>query len=277
MPVSGDGSTLPGRRRERNKTVSHRFFHKPERAGPLLACALGIAASTPAAAAGLTEGLSVGGTLAVTSDYIYQGLSQSDGHGALQGDLHLGNANGTFLGAWASSRDQDLQPGAPAVVQLYLGQRFDLPDAWSTTLSARYYFYVDASNYEPSADYVELSVRFHYLDRWSFAITAVPNAVRYWDYIRISRSPAYVADASCQWLIVGDLFFTAGAGYYYSTGTGEGIERATGYAYGNAGLAYEHHAWRLDVGYFLTQEAAQRSFPYPIASQKFAATLAWRF
>jgi uncharacterized protein (TIGR02001 family) len=277
MPVSGDGSTLPGRRHERNKAVSHRFFHKPVRVRQILACALWVTAAAPAAAGGLTEGLGVGGSLAVTSDYIYQGLSQSGDHGAVQGDLHVGNANGTFLGAWASSRDQDLQPGAPAVLQLYLGQRFELGGAWSSTLSARYYFYIDASNYEPSADYLELSVRFHYLDRWSFAITAVPDAVRYWNYIRISRSPAYVADGSCQWLIVSDLFFTAGAGYYYSTGTGEGIERSTGYAYGNAGLAYERGAWRLDVGYFLTQEAAQRSFPYPIASHKFAATLAWRF
>src|SRR5215468_3589476 len=145
MPVSGYASTLPSRRHERNKAVSDRAFHKPVRVGPFLACALWATTTGPAMAAALTEGLSVGGSLAVTSDYIYQGLSQSDGHGALQGDLHLGNANGTFLGTWASSRDQDLQPGAPAVVQFYLGQRFELPAAWSTTLGARYYYYVAPS------------------------------------------------------------------------------------------------------------------------------------
>ena len=247
------------------------------RAARLLTCALLLAAAGPSGAAGWTEGLAVGGSLAVTSDYIYQGLSQSDGHGALQGDLHVSNANGSFLGAWASSRDSDLQPGAPVVLQLYLGHRFELSGAWSTTLSARSYYYIDASSYEPSADYVELSVRVGYLDRWSFSFTAVPNAVRYWNYIRLSRAPAYVADASCQWELVSDLFFTAGAGYYHSTGTGPGVERATGYAYGNVGLAYERRAWRLDVGYFLTQEAAERSFPYPVATQKFAATLTWRF
>jgi hypothetical protein len=31
------------------------------------------------------------------------------------------------------------------------------------------------------------------------------------------------------------------------------------------------------VGYFMTQDAAARSFPYPIASHQFAATLAWHF
>ncbi|HEX4389006.1 MAG TPA: TorF family putative porin [Steroidobacteraceae bacterium] len=257
--------------------MSDWFFHKSAPGGRFLACALCIAVAGPAGAAALTDGLTVGGSVAATTDYIYQGLSQSDGHGAIQGDLHLANAGGTFLGAWASSRDSDLQPGAPAILQLYLGHRFESSGAWSTTLSARSYYYIDASSYEPSGDYFELAARVSYLDRWSFSVTAVPNAVRYWDYIRLSRSPAYVADASCQWLLVSDLFFTAGAGYYYSTGTGPGIERATGYAYGNVGLAYEHRAWRLDVGYFLTQEAAQRSFPYPVATHKFAATLAWRF
>ena len=70
---------------------------------------------------------------------------------------------------------------------------------------------------------------------------------------------------------------TAGAGYYYSTGTGAGIERATGYAYGNAGVGYEWRSWRLDLGYFLAQNAARRSFPYPIAHSRLALTLAWHF
>ena len=74
-----------------------------------------------------------------------------------------------------------------------------------------------------------------------------------------------MADTSGQYLLGEHFFLTAGAGYYYSTGTGGGIQRATGYAYGNLGAAYEHRAWRLDVGYFMTQNAAARSFPYPIA------------
>ena len=43
------------------------------------------------------------------------------------------------------------------------------------------------------------------------------------------------------------------------------------------GLAFEHGPFRVDFGYFLTQEAAQRSFPYPIAEHKFAGTVSWRF
>jgi uncharacterized protein (TIGR02001 family) len=222
-------------------------------------------------------GVDVGGGVALTSDYIYRGVSESDGHGAVQADLHLTSAQGTFLGVWASSRDRSLEPGAPAVLDVYLGQRFELGTDWSATLAARSRYYPGASDYEPSADYQELSAAFGYLDRWSVSVTAIPNAVRYWVYMRLSRAPAYVADASGQWLIGRHFFVTGGAGYYYSTGTGPGIERSTGYWYGNLGVAYELRSWRLDLGYFVAQDAARRSFPYPIASSRLAATLAWHF
>jgi uncharacterized protein (TIGR02001 family) len=223
------------------------------------------------------EGVSSGGGITLTSDYIYRGVSESDGHGAVQGDLHLATSGGTFLGVWASSRDSDLEPGAAAVTEIYLGHRFSLSGSWDLTASARSHYYLDSSGYEPSNDYQEVSAALSYLDRWSFSLTAIPNAVRYWVFTRLSRSPAWVADASGQWLLGEHFFITGGAGYYYSTGTGPGIERATGYAYGNLGVAYEVRNWRLDVGYFAAQDAARRSFPYPTASQHVAATLAWRF
>ena len=101
--------------------------------------------------------------------------------------------------------------------------------------------------------------------------------MRYWFFRRLSRSPAWVADTSGQWALTPQFLLTAGAGYYYSSGTGPGINRATGYAYGNLGVAYEWHAWRLDVGYFLAQNAARRIFPYPVASEHFAVTLRLAF
>lgn len=222
-------------------------------------------------------GLNFGGGLALTSDYIYRGVSESDGHGAVQGDLHLTTNGGTFLGAWASSRDSDLDPDANSVLELYLGHRFELGTAWSATASARSRYYLSASSYQPSDDYQEISAALTYLDRWSVSLTSIPNAVRYWVYRRLSRTPAWVADTSGQWALTQQLLLTGGAGYYYSSGTGPGINRASGYAYGNVGAAFEWHAWRLDVGYFLAQNAARRTFPYPIARAHFAATLAWHF
>jgi uncharacterized protein (TIGR02001 family) len=253
------------------------LFHKAPWALGLLAFSLSGPAPVRADVPTPIAGLSAGGGVAVTSDYIYRGVSESDGHGAVQADAHLSSAGGSFLGLWASSRDQDLEPGASALLDLYLGHRFDLSPNWSLTASGRARYYLGSNGYEPSADYQEISLALGYLDSWSFSVTAIPSAVRYWMYQRLSRAPAWVTDTSGQYLVGEHVFLTAGVGYYYSTGTGTGIERATGYAFGNLGAAYEHDAWRLDVGYFMTQNAASRSFPYPIASHQFAATLAWHF
>lgn len=221
------------------------------------------------------SGVSAGGALTVTSDYIYRGVSESDGRVAGQVDLHLADTS-NFLGVWSSTRYDGLAPYAKYVIEPYLGHRFDLGSAWAASLAGRARYLVGGQ--QPiNDDTEELSASLTYLDVWSVSFTAIPNAVRYWYDIRLSRTPAYVADTSVQWLVVNRLFLTAGVGYYYSTGTGEGIERATGYAYGNAGLACEYGRWRLDVGYFFAQTAAERLFPYPTADERVAATLTWRF
>lgn len=228
-----------------------------------------------AQAQGLTSDLSVGGSLALTSDYIYRGVSESGGDPAGQADLHVHNSGGTYLGVWGSTRDHNLDPYADYDVELYLGHRFDLSNTWGVTVEGRAHYYVGGTQ-EVSDDYQQISGSLTYLDRWTLSVTAIPNAVRYWYDHRLGRSPAWAADTSAQWLIFEGFFLTGSAGYYYSTGTGAGIQAAVGYWYGSAGLAYEYRRWRLDVGYFATQDKAQELFPYPLGSH-FAGTLVWRF
>jgi len=263
---------------------THHFRGLP--ACRLLAWSL-LATATGAQAADLGGGLTAGGTLTLTSDYIYRGLSESDGHGAAQADVHIDSAAGTFLGVWASTRDRNLQPGTDYEVEAYLGQRFDLGSTWSASVDGRAHYYVGGMQYT-SLDYQEVSASLTYLDRWSLSLTAIPNAVRYSYTQRLSRGLAWVADTSGQWLLAHGLFGTAGAGYYYANGRTTQLPTeylapplpsgAGGYAYGNVGLAYEYRHWRLDVGYFLTQRRAQEVVaPYPLANHRFAATVSWRF
>ncbi len=225
-------------------------------------------------AAALDTQPAFGGNLAATTDYIYRGVSESDG-AALQADLHGETRGGTFAGVWASTRDRSLEPGSRYDFDIYFGHRFELDSTWSASLAARSHYFADGG--EPSDDYQELSGAVSWLDRWTVSLSAVPNAVRYWYYRRTTRSPAWIADTSGQWLIGRGLFLTAAAGYYRSTGTGPGALAATGYAYGNTGVAYVHRGWRLDVGYFLAETQAQELFPYPIANRHVAGTLSWHF
>lgn len=234
---------------------------------------LGLAA--PHAAAAAFAELSYGGNVALTSDYIYRGVSESDGRAALQLDLHADTPGGSFAGVWASTRDRRLEPGAGYETQLYLGHRFDLSTTWGVDVSARSHYLLGTR--ETSDDFQELSAGVTWMDRWAMSLSVIPSAVRYWYYKRITRSPAWIADTSGQWLLSRGVFLTVGAGYYRSTGTGPRRFAASGYGYGNAGLAYERHRWRVDVGYFLADSQAQELFPYPVASHRVAGTLSWHF
>lgn len=256
------------------EVILHRS--RPTRARWLLPCLLLPAAtSAPAAAEGL-GGLTFGGNLVLTSDYIYRGVSSSNNEPALQTDLHVASRDGSYLGVWASTRDSGIEPYADYELDIYIGHRFDLSNAWSTTVSGRAHYLLGGQQ-ESSDDYQEVSLAVTYLDFWSLSVTAIPGAVRYWFYERLSRAPAFVADTTVQWLLGQGLFLTGGAGYYHITGTGPGIYSATGYAYGNVGLAWEHRRWRVEIGYYLTGDKAQALVPYPSANNRFAGSVAWRF
>jgi uncharacterized protein (TIGR02001 family) len=236
---------------------------------------IGLSAATWAHAA------SFGGDVAVTTDYIYRGYSQTNNKGATQIDLHASTQTGTFLGVWASTLDNKYQPWASFDVEEYIGQRFDLSSAWNTSITATNYQYLGGHQHY-SSDYQQLTASVSYLDRWTFSISAIPNMLRYglFGEYRLGRYPAFDAETSGQWLIYNSFFVTAGAGYYLFMGTDSFPKPypSTGYAYGNVGLAFEWESLRIDVGYFLTQKAqAQRLFPYPIANDRFAGTLSWHF
>lgn len=231
----------------------------------------------PGQTADFGSNVAVGGDLAVTSDYIYRGVSESNGHAAVQADLHAEIGN-SFFGAWGSTRDHTLDPYADYDLELYVGHRFELSSAWGATLSAHAHYWIGGAQQEGSADYQEVMGTLSYLDRWTVSVGAIPNAVHYWFDERVGRSLAWFGETSGQWLVLDEGFFvTAGAGYYYANGTGPRIRAAGGYAYGNAGVAFEHRRWRVDVGYFRAESAARRLLSYPIPSDRFAGTLSWRF
>jgi hypothetical protein len=99
--------------------------------------------------------------------------------------------------------------------------------------------------------------------------------VRWYEYARVGRTAAWITEGSGQWLIARGLFVTAGLGYYYTGAIGNAP--SAGYAYGNAGLAFEYRQWRAELGYFFAQNEAQEIFPYPPLQHHVAGTLSWRF
>lgn len=68
-----------------------------------LATALVFAAANSAQAQDTPAQWSVSGNLALTSDYLFRGLSQSSQDPALQGGVEAGHTTGWYLGAWGSN------------------------------------------------------------------------------------------------------------------------------------------------------------------------------
>jgi uncharacterized protein (TIGR02001 family) len=239
----------------------------PLRIGVICPWLLATALSQPAAA------LSFDGDLGYTSDYILRGVSESAGHSAGQIDLRVTTQGGTFAGVFASTLgrvgwNRGSDRGWNYKLEEYIGHQFALSGSWSATVTAVNYSYLDG-NVPLSNDYQELSLAISYLDLWSVTVAAVPNAVRWDDGYRLGRYPAYTLESAIQVPVAGRLFAVGGAGYYTSD--------STGYAYGNAGLAFEYKSLRFEVGYYLAQDRARNLFPYGRAGSRFAGTVLWHF
>ena len=114
--------------------------HLLRRAAATLAFA-GLAAA-PAAFAGTS------GSLSLTSDYVFRGVSQSNQKPALQGGVEYAHDGGFYLGAWGSSISwlSDLSTSAAPVsssleLDAYGGYRGKFNDVVGYDVGANYYWY----------------------------------------------------------------------------------------------------------------------------------------
>jgi uncharacterized protein (TIGR02001 family) len=107
--------------------------------------------------------------IAVTSDYLFRGVSQTNQEAALQGGLGYEFENGIYVGTWASNVDFGLN-GANTEADFFVGWNHDLSDAWNMDVSLVHYSYHGES---PAPlgfdfDYSELIGKFTLNDQWTF-------------------------------------------------------------------------------------------------------------
>lgn len=76
------------------------------------------------------DGFRISGNVALTSDYRFRGISQSDEAGAVQGGLDAEFSPGFYLGAWASSVDFDSNDGYDGSLEV------DYYGGWSSAIGA---------------------------------------------------------------------------------------------------------------------------------------------
>jgi uncharacterized protein (TIGR02001 family) len=106
---------------------------------------LGLAAAFGAASAGAqtvdSAAYTVTGNVALVSDYMFRGLTQTWGRPAIQGGGDLALANGFAAGFWGSSISDKSYPGAALELDLYASYGRPINDDWSWRVGLYSYLY----------------------------------------------------------------------------------------------------------------------------------------
>jgi uncharacterized protein (TIGR02001 family) len=123
----------------------------------------------------------------VVTDYVFRGISQTDGQLAVQGgvDYAFGDT-GFYIGTWASNTNFGYQAAPDIEIDFYGGWSYDINETFNTDLSYIYYSYYGADAGEPSSNYGEFIAKFGMTD---IAVLTVAYAD---DYSGLGGSATYV-------------------------------------------------------------------------------------
>lgn len=112
------------------------------------------------------------GNITASSDYLFNGVSQTLNRPALQAGLTYNFSNGVYVGGWTSNVDYD--EGTKRELDGYIGYFWTLSDDFSVDLMFSQYTY-HGRGYSSDLNFPELSLKLAYGD-WGF------NSWYTWDY-----------------------------------------------------------------------------------------------
>jgi len=172
-----------------------------------------------------------GGTVGLSSDNVYRGISLTDGRPAALADTHCEFGDGWVAGAGATSVHL---PGRSrnAQLALYLDHRWQIDDDWSAKVGAVHY---DAFRHgrEDGLRYDEVNVALGYRGFWRASIAWSPNATdMYFGGSGKTHRTTWV-ETTFHRPLVGRLSTDLGLGIAMPGGRGE-----HSYRYGSIGASY---------------------------------------
>jgi uncharacterized protein (TIGR02001 family) len=225
-----------------------------------------VAASAESHAAG-----NLGGSIALTTDYLLRGVSQSNGSPALQADLHYQTASGWLAGLWASNVEVNPEDGRTVEFNALFGYSRPIARDWSMKLVAVHYAYpgnAPAGLY----DYDEFIAGASYRDLLFMTVAVSPNTPQEIAPATARDRTALSYDLALRQPLQGTWSAFGGLGYYDLKGPD-----GAGYAYWSAGVGYDSEPWHLEVAWFGTAPAAEALYDADMPRSHWAATLIWRF
>lgn len=203
-----------------------------------VACLLGTLCAIPARAANFT------GYGVLTSDYVYRGVTYSDGHGAIQAAVDLDFDSGFYAGIWGSSVDLSGGPTRQRDLEInyYLGFNHEWRRNWIVGANVVAYTFPGTRG-DVDYDYFEYSLVGNYNDRAWLEYSWSPDLFH-------SGADTHNLELYAEWPLTAGLMLGAGAGYY-DTSELTGI----GYGYWQAGITRAFGIVDLDLRYHDTNRA----------------------
>jgi uncharacterized protein (TIGR02001 family) len=256
-------------------------------AGPAASCLLSLLlAFWPHACPAALE---PGGSLALTTDDIYRGISQTCGHPAAQADAHVRERGASdwalFAGVWGSAGLGRSPCGGARELDAYLGYSLALTPDLSATLTYIHNGFPGGDYANPHLlgkryDYDQLGMTWDIAERLYLTLSWTPDALQYerYDeryedaYRSVQNRSALAYGAEWRQPLLSGLSLTAGVGYDRMADP-----FGTGYGFWSLGLTHEAGPLELDLGYFRTADRAVRLFGPDSAGGRVSASVLWRF
>lgn len=189
-----------------------------------------VATPTPAA--------ELAGYLSLTTDDVYRGVTQSDGHGAAQIGADISFETGFYFGVWGSTVDigNGITAGRDTRINYYAGYSHQLAQKW--TIGGSVVAYRFPAAFGPlDYDHNEFSMSLNYEDRLWFEYSHIP------DYYN-SGVRGHNYEMFAEWPFGSQASLSAGIGYFdISAFTG------TAYTHWQLGLSRPLGKVGLDLRY----------------------------
>ncbi|HEV2700303.1 MAG TPA: TorF family putative porin [Steroidobacteraceae bacterium] len=223
-----------------------------------------------------------GGSLALTNDDIYHGISQTCGDPAAQADLHYRSSGGqtpdeVFAGVWGSAGLGGSECGQAREANFYAGYSFATGANSSGTLTYTHYSYPGGSYTLARLagfryDYDAVEAQWAWLDEVYLTVAYTPDALQL-EYHAFQRNRTALSyGLQLHHPLAGGLSLAAGVGYdEFADPSG------TGFGFWNFGAGYALGPVELTAAYFGTATRASRLFGPYVAGNRFSVTAIWRF
>jgi len=209
---------------------------RPVPAGPTAGMLSLFLSAVPAAAP--ANGADVTGYGLLTTDYVYRGVSYSDGHSAAQAAVDAAFESGVYFGAWASTVDIGSGAGheRDAQVNYYLGLSREWGRKWLVGANVVAHTFPGARG-NVDYDYVEWSIVASYDDRAWLEYS-------YSDDLFHTGRHTHNVELYAEWPLPANVMLGGGAGYY-DTAALTGL----GYGYWQVGLTCPVGPVSVDLRY----------------------------